>query len=90
MPTQRNRTEEILLLAPVDWEAEDDRLSTDERYELERAISQDCVRLARFSAYVSRRLSGGTHADAVKRQNTVAGRVRLALGYTYRHDDLHF
>ena len=87
---QRNRTAEILLLAPVDWDREYQRLTTDERYELERAITCDAVQLARFSAYLSRRMAGGKHGDAVKRQNQTARKVRQALGYTYADDKITF
>jgi hypothetical protein len=90
MADQNNRTTEILLLAPVDWDAEYQRLTTDQRYALELATALDAVRLARFSAYVSRRLAGGKHADAVKAQNQTARKVRQALGYTYADDKITF
>lgn len=85
-----NRTLEILYLAPVDWAATVERMSTEERYELERAIVGDAVQLARFSAYIGRRITGGNHAAGVKRQNQVARKVRQALGYTYADDAITF
>lgn len=48
------------------------------------------VRYARLSAYIARRRSGGTHADAVKAQNQAAARVRQALGYTYKEAPINF
>jgi hypothetical protein len=84
------KTVQILTLPPVDWDKTIAELNTDERYELERQITCDAVQLARFSAYLSRRMAGGKHVDAVKRQNSVARRVRLALGYTYADDRITF
>lgn len=83
-------TDEALLLAPVDWSALYESLDTNQRYELERQLSQDAVQLARLAAYISRRQTGGKHDDAVKAQNTAARKVRQALGYTYADDKITF
>jgi len=83
-------TLKVFRMPPVRWDAYCTKLSTDQRYELERMISSDAVQLARFSAYLSRRMSGGKHADAVKAQNRAARRVRQALGYTYADDAITF
>lgn len=80
----------ILCLAPVDWDATISALSPDQLYTIERTISSDAIKLARFAAYLSRRMTGGKHADAVKAQNQTARKVRQALGYTYADDQIHF
>lgn len=78
-------------LAPmVDWAARYARLSEAERYEVEREMSARAVHYARASAYLSRRMNGGTHGDAVKRQNQTAAKVRGALGYTYKEAPITF
>ena len=72
------------------WEGAYTRLSTDQRYSLTDGAAQDATHFARVSAYVSRRQTGGKHADAVKRQNQTARSVRQALGYTYAQDAITF
>jgi len=79
-----------LKVPPVKWEALADRLSTAERWELMRQLDQHAVSAARLAAYITRRISGGRHVDAVKRQNAVARKVRLAIGYSYPEDSLTF
>lgn len=59
-------------------------------WDLEREASNIAVHAARFSAYLSRRINGGNHADAVRHQNNVAAKVRAALGYTQRRSDIRF
>lgn len=67
-----------------------DKLDTAARMEACDAAASASVWLARVSAYISRRLSGGKHEDAVKAQNACAAKVRQALGYTYKDDKLTF
>lgn len=86
----KDRTRTILDLPPVQWDQYCTDLGTDQRYELERQISSQAVQLARFSAYLSRRMAGGKHSDAVQAQNRAARKVRQALGYTYADDAITF
>jgi hypothetical protein len=72
------------------WETRYNGLGTDERMKLCDSAAQAATWLARLSAYVSRRMSGGKHGDAVKAQNRAARRVRQALGYTYADDKVTF
>lgn len=58
--------------------------------EAERRAAILATQYSRLSAYLSRRVAGGKHADAVKAQNNVARRVRQALGYTYADDSITF
>lgn len=91
--TVQDKTEAALrlaLLPAVEWEATVDALSTEDRFEYERTIATAAERYARASAYLSRRMSGGKHEDAVKAQNKAAARVRQALGYTYAESPITF
>ena len=74
----------------VKWEAIVDRMGTAEKMDEADRAAAYAVRLARWNAYVSRRLSGGKHAHAVKAQNQAARKVRQALGYTYADDAITF
>lgn len=77
-------------LPMVKWEAAYERLSADERRQVDDNAAAIATHYARVSAYLSRRLAGGKHADAVKRQNQTARRVRQALGFTYTDDSITF
>ena len=77
-------------LPMVEWSAAYDRASADERRIIDDQAAAAATRYARLSAYISRRLSGGPHADAVKRQNQAARKVRQALGFTYKDDAISF
>jgi len=74
----------------VKWEATYNNLSLDARQEIEREAAEAATAYARLSAYLSRRMAGGKHSDAVRRQNQVAARVRQALGYTYKDAPITF
>lgn len=74
----------------VKWEAAYKRLTTDQRMALSDSAASTATRFSRVSAYVSRRMSGGKHADAVTAQNRTARSVRQALGYTYADDKITF
>ena len=80
----------LLRTPPVRWERAVTRMRTDDRMRLCDEAAALATRAARISAYVSRRLSGGKHADAVTAQNQAARRVRQALGYTYADDKITF
>lgn len=82
--------DEFLTLAMVEWSATYERLHSGEAHAHERAAAALATHAARLSAYLSRRLSGGTHDDAVKAQNRAARGVRQALGYTYADDRVTF
>ena len=66
------------------------RLSQSDRMELGDHLAHIATQLARVSAYMSRRNTGGKHADAVRAQNQAARKVRQALGFTYGNDQIHF
>jgi hypothetical protein len=72
------------------WAGVTETMDIDARYTEERRAAEAAVYYARLSAYLSRRMSGGKHADAVKRQNQVAAKVRQALGYTYKEAPIEF
>jgi hypothetical protein len=82
--------EHFLQLPMTKWEETYNRLSTDERRMLDDEAAAMATKAARVSAYISRRLSGGTHEPAVKAQNIAARKVRQALGFTYRDDAITF
>jgi hypothetical protein len=74
----------------VKWQRAIERMSQDERRRLDDEAAALATRAARLSAYISRRESGGKHADAVKAQNKAARAVRQALGFTYKDDGITF
>lgn len=74
----------------VEWSTLWQTYDLDEARRREADAALVAVRAARFSAYLGRRMSGGKHVDAVKRQNQVARKVRQALGYTYADDRITF
>lgn len=76
----------------VEWEAAVDALGANSApaFTIDSEAMNRAVYYARMAAYISRRRSGGKHADAVKAQNQVARRVRQALGYTYADDKVTF
>lgn len=80
----------ILKTPPVKWERAVKKMGIDERMKLCDEAAAIATRAARVNAYISRFLSGGKHADAVKAQNRAARRVRQALGYTYADDSITF
>lgn len=82
--------QQFLDLAMVDWQKTIDAMPQNERHELESYLAALAQHSARASAYISRRVMGGKHEDAVKRQNEVARKVRQALGYTYADDKVTF
>lgn len=75
-------------LAKLDGWYEKADLAT--KWDVERACASGATKLARYSAYISRRINGGKHEDAVRAQNRAARRVRQALGYTYADDAVNF
>lgn len=84
------RTPKLLNQPFSKWEKAIDRMSTVGRMQLEDEAAALAMRAARLSAYISRRMSGGKHADAVKRQNETARKVRRALGFTYPDTPITF
>lgn len=72
------------------WEKAIDRLGTDARMRLDDEAAALATKAARLSAYVSRRMSGGKHSDAVAAQNRAASKVRQALGFTYKDSKISF
>jgi hypothetical protein len=91
MRNKRQLDAEALILLPmVKWEAAYENLTTDQRRVIDDEAAAAATRYARLSAYLSRRLAGGKHRDAVKRQNQAARRVRQALGFTYTDDAITF
>jgi hypothetical protein len=87
----RTFTVEQLIDRPmVEWEQAIDGFDHDTRRTLDDQAAAIATRYARLSAYISRRESGGKHADAVKAQNAAARKVRQALGFTYKDDGITF
>lgn len=74
----------------VEWSALYEESTLDENQTMERTAAELAVTYARLSAYLSRRMAGGKHADAVKAQNKAARGTRQALGYTYKDDAISF
>lgn len=81
---------QLVLLPMVKWERAYDNLTADQRRIIDDEAAAAATQYARLSAYISRRLAGGKHADAVKRQNQSARKVRQALGFTYKDDSITF
>lgn len=81
---------EILDAPMADWPALYDALTTDQRREVDDQAAVLAVKAARLSRYFGRRTSGGKHEDAVKAQNSVAAKVRQALGFTYKDSPITF
>lgn len=77
-------------LPMVEWDKAYTAMAQAEIFELERQAAEVATRYARLSAYLSRRMAGGIHADAVRRQNQTAAKVRQALGYTYKDAPITF
>lgn len=73
-----------------EWEKAYELYSQTEIQQIEREAAEAATAYARLSAYLSRRMSGGKHSDAVRRQNQTAAKVRRALGYTYPAADITF
>lgn len=80
---------------PMNWRVKIDRLSADERYELEKRATAYAEGYARLAVYLSSRaMSAGltgiasqdAHDLAVKEQNRIGHRVRTALGFWGRRD----
>ena len=79
-----------ITVAMVDWDHAYTQYSQTEIQQIEREAAEAATAYARLSAYLSRRMAGGKHSDAVRRQNQVAARVRQALGYTYKDAPITF
>lgn len=75
----------------VEWEAMYDALGSEREI---AALVDDAaalaIRAARLAQYVTARNHGDRHDQAVRAQNTAAGKVRIALGFTRRRNDIHF
>ena len=90
MATTKLSAERLALLPMAKWEQAYENLSADERRIIDDEAARAATTYARMSAYLSRRLAGGKHVDAVKRQNQTARKVRQALGFTYTDDAITF
>ena len=75
---------------PVKWESLYKRVGAADVFRTEAEAAEIATHLARISGYISRRMNGGKHTDAVKSQNRVARGTRQALGYTYADDKITF
>jgi len=74
-------------LPPVEWAARFDAMPHQEAVNAERTAATVAQMAARAAAYLSvRTFHGGTHVEAVKRQNAVVRGVRKALGFAYPDD----
>ena len=74
----------------VAWERLVLRLPQNIRIEVEQELCARIQRFTRLACYISRRTTGGRHADAVKAQNRGVAKVRAALGYTYKQEPVVF
>lgn len=81
---------DMLTAPPAEWAEMYDAMSFDQRREADDAAAALATRATRVSAYISHRLAGGKHADAVKAQNRAARSTRQALGFTYKDDAITF
>lgn len=79
-----------IVVPMAEWERAYTLYSQTEIQQIEREAAELAAGYARLSAYLSRRMSGGKHSDAVKRQNQAAAKVRQALGYTYKDAPITF
>lgn len=77
-------------LPMAQWAEAYDRLSFDDKRKIDDDAAATATKYARLSAYLSRRMAGGKHGDAVKAQNQAARKVRQALGFTYKDDAITF
>lgn len=81
---------EPLAYAPAEWAALVESTNDRALREMEREAAAAAIHLARLSAYLSWRLNGHKHATAVREQNSVAAKVRHALGFTFARTDITF
>lgn len=81
-------------LPPIAWKHRVDQLSVTEKQELTRWLDSVIERAARLRGYVDTRGALGEgdagHEKSVQESNTLAARIRRALGYTYARQDLRF
>lgn len=75
---------------PARWDALISNQAEEDLELADRDTAWAAIHLVRLAAYLRARRNGHGHDDAVKRQNTAAGRVREALGFTQHRDDLTF
>lgn len=86
----RRQLERFVNAPMVKWAQLHDRMREGDRWDVDHHYAAMVERYARAEAYISRRRSGGTHADAVKASNKVAERVRRAMGFTYPRQNITF
>lgn len=86
----RVQLERFANTAMAQWDRRYGRMDSIDRNDTERHAAAMAERFARTAAYISRRMIGGTHADAVKHQNAVARGVRKALGFAYPNQPITF
>lgn len=84
------RVRDWLELPLAQWASEYERMSMAERIGLADRLASQVEWMTRVNAYISRRMSGGQHKDAVTAQNRAVRKVRQALGYTYADDKITF
>jgi len=77
-------------LPPVDWSATYDRMTNEQRHHEERAATTAAQMGARAASYLYSRLMNRTHGVAVRNQNSMARKVRRALGFTVPNDPFIF
>ena len=88
---KRHRSTWLVLRAPmVEWSEAIDARNHDQLRTLEHESTGLAVQAARLAAYTAARNEGRTHAQAVKRQNTIAAKLRRALGFYNGRADITF
>lgn len=81
----------FLVIYPMaDWRQRIEQMSLSQRQELADHAAALAIKAARLAAYAdAARLNVG-HYKSVRRQNSIAAKVRRALGFTQGRDDIHF
>lgn len=84
----------LLETAPVTWSGIVEKMTSAEVQEAERFLSGVCERAARLIGYLEQRGALGCgdcgHAAGVQGSNTIATKVRRALGYAQPRHDITF
>lgn len=74
----------------VEWRKEVERMSLDERRRLADDAAALAIKAARLAAYAEAARANLGPYKALRNQNSVAAKVRRALGFTQAKDDITF
>jgi uncharacterized protein YllA (UPF0747 family) len=81
---------DFLMHAPREWEARMEDFTPADRAELVLLLEAIMEKSALTSAYLSTRVSGGSHESAVAEANKRCTAARKAIGFTFPESDLKF